>query len=60
MQAAFRVVGDLVMHSEPFMCGHGGNKDPMGLPDYVLVCPAKGLDGFCKYKRDGEYSGPGW
>ena len=43
-----------------FICGEGGEKDSMGLPEYISVCPAFGLDGFCYYKKHTEYSAPGW
>jgi hypothetical protein len=43
-----------------FICGVGGEKDSMGLPEKILVCPAHGLDGFASYKKDRDYSAPGW
>ena len=43
-----------------FICGEGGEKDPMGLPEFISVCPAFGLDGFAHYKKHTEYSAPGW
>jgi hypothetical protein len=43
-----------------FICGDVGQKDSMGLPEGILICPAYGLDGFCLYKKGGEYSAPGW
>ena len=43
-----------------FICGEGGEKDSMGLPEFISVCPAYGLDGFCYYKKHTEYSAPGW
>lgn len=41
-----------------FICGEGGNKDEMGLPEFIQVCPAFGLDGFAMYKKHTEYSAP--
>lgn len=43
-----------------FICGEGGEKDSMGLPEFISVCPAFGLDGFCYYKKHTEYSAPGY
>ena len=43
-----------------FICGEGGEKDDMGLPEFISVCPAYGLDGFAYYKKHTEYSAPGW
>ena len=43
-----------------FICGEAGEKDSMGLPEKILVCPAYGLDGFASYKKDRDYSAPGW
>jgi hypothetical protein len=35
-------------------------KDSMGLPEKIMVCPTHGLDGFASYKKDRDYSAPGW
>jgi hypothetical protein len=43
-----------------FICGESGEKDSMGLPDRLFVCPAYGLDGFAVYKKDRDYDAPGW
>ena len=43
-----------------FICGEGGEKDSMGLPEFISVCPAFGLDGFAMYKKHTEYSAPEW
>ena len=43
-----------------FICGASDEKDSMGLPEKIMVCPAYGLDGFASYKKDGDYSAPGW
>jgi hypothetical protein len=43
-----------------FICGEGGEKDDMGLPEYISVCPAYGLDGIAMYKKHKDYSAPGW
>ena len=43
-----------------FICGEAGEKDPMGLPEFISVCPAYGLDGFAYYKKHTEYSAPGY
>jgi|TARA_B110000908_G_scaffold171941_1_gene236642 hypothetical protein len=43
-----------------FVCGEGGEKDPLGLPESIHVCPATGLDGFATYTKTREYSAPSW
>ena len=43
-----------------FICGEAGEKDSMGLPDGILVCPTYGLDGFAYYKKEKDYTAPGW
>jgi hypothetical protein len=46
--------------AEPFICGVGGNRDSMGLPEYLQVCPFTGLAGVALYKKTVEYSEPGY
>jgi len=41
-----------------FITGISGEKDEMGLPEYISVCPTYGLDGFAFYKKHTEYSAP--
>ena len=43
-----------------FICGEGGEKDSMGLPSKITVCPAYGLDGFAIYTKTSDYSAPGY
>ena len=43
-----------------FICGEGGKKDEMGLPEFISVCPAFGLDGMAMYKKHTDYSAPGY
>lgn len=43
-----------------FICGEAGEKDSLGLPEGILVCPAYGLDGFAYYKKEKDYTAPGW
>ena len=43
-----------------FICGEAGEKDSMGLPEKIMVCPAYGLDGFASYRKDRDYTAPGW
>jgi len=43
-----------------FICGEGGEKDGMGLPEKILVCPAYGLDGLAVYTKTSDYSAPGY
>ena len=62
----FQKLKKIWIHSSPeksgayFICGEGGEKDEMGLPEFISVCPTYGLDGFCYYKKHTEYSAPGW
>jgi hypothetical protein len=48
------------LHGVYFICGEAGEKDAMGLPELISVCPAYGLDGFAYYKKYKEYSAPGY
>ena len=41
-----------------FICGEGGKKDAVGLPNQIQVCPAIGSDGFAIYTKTTEYSAP--
>ena len=41
-----------------FICGEGGERDGMGLPKMILVCPAYGLDGMAIYSKTNDYSAP--
>lgn len=41
-----------------FICGEGGEKDAMGLPEKIMICPAYGLDGFAIYTKTSNYSAP--
>jgi hypothetical protein len=43
-----------------FICGIGGNKDDLGLPDTLSVCPTYGMAGSATYTKTREYSEPGW
>ena len=64
----FQILKKVYMHSELaekypdlyFICGEGGEKDEMGLPEYISVCPSYGLDGCAMYKKHTEYSAPGY
>ena len=56
----FQKLKKVWIHSSPeksgayFICGEGGEKDTMGLPEFISVCPAYGLDGFAYYKKHKE------
>jgi hypothetical protein len=63
----FELLKKIFVHVQPekfegvyFICGEGGEKDQMGLPEFISVCPAFGLDGFAMYKKHTEYSAPGY
>lgn len=44
----------------PFICGGSEEKDQMGLPNTLFICPAYGLDGFAIYRKATEYSAPSY
>ena len=63
----YELLKKIFVHVQPekfegvyFVCGEGGEKDSMGLPEYISICPAHGLDGFAMYKKHKEYSSPEW
>lgn len=62
----FQKLKKIWIHSSPeksgayFICGEGGEKDDMGLPEFISVCPTYGLDGMAMYKKHRDYSAPGW
>lgn len=43
-----------------FICGESGEKDSVGLPEHILVCPTYGSDGVAMYTMSKPYSAPGW
>ena len=48
------------INPRPFICGISGEKDSMGLPERLHICPTYGLEGFAVYKKETEYDAPGW
>jgi len=62
----FQKLKKVWVHSVPeksgqyFICGEGGERDEMGLPEYISVCPQYGADGFAYYKKHKEYTAPGY
>ena len=42
-----------------FITGELGEKDDVGLPDQIMICPTMGLAGFALYKKSRNYSEPG-
>jgi hypothetical protein len=63
----FRKLTKIMLHANAekyegvfFICGEAGEKDAMGLPEYISVCPAFGADGMAMYKKHKEYSAPGY
>lgn len=62
----FQKLKKIWIHSSPeksgafFICGEAGEKDSMGLPEFITVCPTYGLDGFAYYKKHTKYSAPSW
>lgn len=43
-----------------FICGESGDKDKLGLPEKIMICPAYGLEGMAVYTKTKDYSGPQW
>jgi len=43
-----------------FICGEIGEKDNVGLPEKIMVCPSFGLDGFAIYTKSTSYSAPSY
>jgi hypothetical protein len=43
-----------------FICGQSEDKDDVGLPSKILVCPSYGSDGFAIYTKTTDYSAPGY
>ena len=41
-----------------FICGESGDKDPNGLPEFILVSPAYGTDFSVLYRKTEETLGP--
>jgi hypothetical protein len=48
------------LQTDPFICGMSEDRDEMGLPERLLVCPYEGLDGFAVYTKTADYSAPGY
>lgn len=46
--------------SGPFICGVAGEKGADGLEERIYVCPQYGLEGMAIYKKEKDYSSPGW
>lgn len=43
-----------------FITGVSGDKDDMGLPEYISICPTYGLAGSATFKKHKDYSEPGY
>jgi len=43
-----------------FITGEMGEKDDVGLPEQILICPTHGLAGFAVYKKVKNYTEPGY
>lgn len=55
-----RILSKLVpdVSGDFFICGNSDEKDEMGLPTKLLVCPGWGSDGFAIYTKTTDYSAP--
>ena len=58
----FQKLKKIWIHSSPeksgafFICGEAGEKDDVGLPEHILVCPTYGADGVAMYTMSKPYS----
>lgn len=43
-----------------FVCGESGDKDTIGLPEKIFVCPSYGLEGMAVYTKTHDYNAPEW
>lgn len=43
-----------------FVCGESGEKDTMGLPEKIFVCPSYGVQGMAVYTKTQDYKEPEW
>lgn len=43
-----------------FVCGESGDKDTMGLPEKIFVCPGYGMQGMAVYTKTRDYKEPEW
>lgn len=66
MAATLNKIKTGLQHDHPertgryFVCGETGERDDVGLPEYIFVCPTYGLAGFATYRKDRDYSEPGY
>lgn len=55
-----------LIHSKPdetgamFICGAAGGNGKDGLPERIMICPTMGLAGFAVYKKEHDWSEPGY
>jgi len=60
----FKKLTKIWFHTQPdktgsfFICGEAGERDEMGLPEHILVCPSYGSDGMAMYTMSKPYSAP--
>jgi hypothetical protein len=56
--ALFQKLKKVWFHTQPdksgsfFICGDGGEKDDLGLPDIILVCPQMGANITALYRKE--------
>lgn len=43
-----------------FICGESGDKDTMGLPEKIFVCPSYGIQGTAIYTKTQDYREQEW
>lgn len=66
MEKMLKVVSKVITHMNAekngayFITGEGGEKNEVGMPKYVYICPTFGLDWFYAYERTDRTYGPEW
>lgn len=66
MEDTIKVVSKVIAHMNAekngvyFICGEGGSKNEVGLPERIHVCATYGLDWFTTYERTDKTFGPDW
>lgn len=66
LETMLKVVSKVLTHLNAekngvyFICGEGGTKNEIGLPERIHVCATYGLDWFTEYQRTDKTVGPEW
>lgn len=66
LERTLKVVSKVITHLNAekngayFICGEGGEKNDIGIPKKLYICPTFGLDWSYVYERTDQTSGPEW